>query len=250
MADRRIVDLPRAGALTGEEIIPVDVTDPTTQAVTTESITVNQIKELIGEQGSFPIGTCMWDLTNGDLKPGWALCDGSAFDTARYAELALLFPGGTLPDVRGRYLSSVGLASFEPGDTEEAQLPAHTHTYSGTVEEDPHDHEVTTSAGSVNLTGAVYFAGGVIESATGIFSVDQNSEDSVFFANDTDVYNFKGYSQINCNLTAAVTPALSIARHGGSQKSITGTTGPAGSGTELRPNTIYGRLIIYMGVRE
>ena len=250
MADRRIIDLPRSQAISGEEVIPVDITDPTTQQVTTESITVNQIKELIGQEGSFPIGTCMWDLTNGNLKPGWALCDGSAFDTVRYAELATLFPGGNLPDVRGRYIVSAGLSGYAPGELEEAKMPAHTHTYSGTVTEEPHDHAVTTSAASVSLSGAVNFRAGVLDSADGIFSVDPDSEVNAWFAQNYTNSSWMGFSKMNCQLTATVTPALSIASHGGSQKSITGTTGPAGSGTELRPNTIYGRLIIYMGVRE
>ncbi|CDH23882.1 phage tail protein [Xenorhabdus bovienii] len=35
---------------------------------------------------------------------GWLICNGNSFDKARYPKLALAYPSGTLPDLRGEFI--------------------------------------------------------------------------------------------------------------------------------------------------
>lgn len=49
-----------------------------------------------------PVGTIvMWASTT--MPPGWLELNGQAIDAAAYPELAALFPGGNLPDLRGGF---------------------------------------------------------------------------------------------------------------------------------------------------
>lgn len=57
--------------------------------------------------GQFAPGMVGW--TSGDTAPpGWLIADGTAFDTARYAALAVIHPGGILPDLRDRFPIGAG----------------------------------------------------------------------------------------------------------------------------------------------
>lgn len=54
-----------------------------------------------------PVGTVVMWLAAA-APPGWMFCHGQTFSQAAYPELALVFPGLTLPDLRGAYLRGAG----------------------------------------------------------------------------------------------------------------------------------------------
>jgi hypothetical protein len=66
-----------------------------------------------------PIGTiACWVAAT--LPTGWLRCDGAAINRTTYPELALLFPGGNLPDFRGAFLRGAGQAADGTGDAARA----------------------------------------------------------------------------------------------------------------------------------
>ncbi|WP_192456665.1 phage tail protein [Musicola keenii] len=56
---------------------------------------VDSLKALIGIPQPWPLA---------DAPEGWLKCNGQAFDTATYPELAKCYPSGTLPDLRGEFI--------------------------------------------------------------------------------------------------------------------------------------------------
>ncbi|MDC9606110.1 phage tail protein [Xenorhabdus griffiniae] len=52
---------------------------------------------------NIPVGSPIpWPL---DTPPeGYVICDGNTFNTQRYPRLALIYPSGTLPDLRGEFI--------------------------------------------------------------------------------------------------------------------------------------------------
>ncbi|STO57635.1 phage tail protein [Grimontia hollisae] len=74
---------------------------------------------------ALPIGSPLPWMT--DIAPeGWAIMKGQAFDTDLYPETAAIYPGGILPDMRGR-----GLIGKEDGESvgsfAEGQVKEHGH---------------------------------------------------------------------------------------------------------------------------
>ncbi|QIZ50951.1 phage tail protein [Dickeya zeae] len=63
---------------------------PATQPTTTDGL-----KDLVGIPQPWPLA---------DAPEGWLKCNGQAFDTAKYPQLAKLYPAGTLPDLRGEFI--------------------------------------------------------------------------------------------------------------------------------------------------
>ncbi|WP_330993636.1 phage tail protein [Pluralibacter gergoviae] len=57
----------------------------------------------LGEGSTLPIGVPVpWPTAT--PPSGWLMCDGSAFDKAKYPKLALAYPLGKLPDLRGEFI--------------------------------------------------------------------------------------------------------------------------------------------------
>ncbi|MBC8953463.1 phage tail protein [Xenorhabdus sp. PB62.4] len=55
---------------------------------------------------------------------GWVICNGEAFDKARYPQLALAYPSGVLPDLRGEFIR--GLDTEGTIDPERTLLSSQT----------------------------------------------------------------------------------------------------------------------------
>ncbi|ELZ9926887.1 phage tail protein [Cronobacter malonaticus] len=57
----------------------------------------------LGDGSALPVGVPVpWPL---DIPPeGWLKYNGATFDKARYPKLALIYPGGVLPDLRGEFI--------------------------------------------------------------------------------------------------------------------------------------------------
>ncbi|EOV9017204.1 phage tail protein [Cronobacter muytjensii] len=57
----------------------------------------------LGEGSALPVGVPVpWPLPN--APEGWLKYNGAPFDKARYPKLALIYPGGVLPDLRGEFI--------------------------------------------------------------------------------------------------------------------------------------------------
>ncbi|EOL9020154.1 phage tail protein [Cronobacter dublinensis] len=57
----------------------------------------------LGDGSALPVGVPVpWPLPN--APEGWLKYNGAPFDKARYPKLALIYPGGVLPDMRGEFL--------------------------------------------------------------------------------------------------------------------------------------------------
>ncbi|CDH31773.1 tail fiber protein [Xenorhabdus bovienii] len=62
----------------------------------------NAINSHIGDF-SLPVGVPVpWPTEN--PPEGWLICNGDSFDTAKYLKLALAYPSGVLPDLRGEFI--------------------------------------------------------------------------------------------------------------------------------------------------
>ncbi|WP_283603379.1 tail fiber protein [Serratia proteamaculans] len=65
---------------------------------------------------------------------GWLICNGSTFDKVKYPRLALAYPTGLLPDLRGEFIRGWdGGRSVDPGrvvlSSQSDEFKAHTHDY-------------------------------------------------------------------------------------------------------------------------
>ncbi|MBD2813659.1 tail fiber protein [Xenorhabdus sp. Flor] len=62
----------------------------------------NAINSHIGDSG-LPVGVPVpWPT---EIPPeGWLICNGDSFDKAKYPKLALAYPSGRLPDLRGEFI--------------------------------------------------------------------------------------------------------------------------------------------------
>jgi len=89
-----------------------------------------------GPMTTVPVGTILAIYTSASTPPegGWRLCDGREFDPNAYPDIAGLFPGNRLPDLRGKTI--VGASANHPqGDDFGAgeitlsleQMPSHQH---------------------------------------------------------------------------------------------------------------------------
>ncbi|MEQ1977597.1 phage tail protein [Xenorhabdus sp. SGI240] len=66
---------------------------------------------------ALPIGVPVpWPTEN--PPEGWLICNGESFDTARYPKLALAYPSGVLPDLRGEFIRGLDTGgAIDPGRT-------------------------------------------------------------------------------------------------------------------------------------
>jgi microcystin-dependent protein len=146
-----------------------------------------------------PIGSIlMWPT--GTAPTGWLICNGSTFNATTYPELNALLGGNTLPDLRDRVpvgvsgtkaeLSTGGAASVTLSS---ANLPSHSHTFSGTSSSaGGHSHSLNSLMKTNNAAGSGASDNGgnstVQGTTTGRFSGGQDgSTDSV--ANHTHTYS-------------------------------------------------------------
>ncbi|MEX0447787.1 tail fiber protein [Xenorhabdus sp. SGI246] len=59
--------------------------------------------EPIMEELALPVGVpVLWPTEN--PPEGWLICNSDSFDTGRYPKLALAYPSGKLPDLRGEFI--------------------------------------------------------------------------------------------------------------------------------------------------
>ncbi|OJS07278.1 phage tail-collar fiber domain-containing protein [Escherichia coli] len=81
---------------------------------------------------------------------GWLKCNGATFDKAKYPKLAVAYPSGSLPDLRGEFLR--GWDDGRGVDTGRALLSLQAHSLQ------IHNHFLPTGAGTVAAPNAVYGA--------------------------------------------------------------------------------------------
>ncbi len=72
---------------------------------------------------------------------GWLKCNGATFDKAKYPKLAVAYPSGSLPDLRGEFLR--GWDDGRGVDTGRALLSLQAHSLQ------IHNHFLPTGAGTV-----------------------------------------------------------------------------------------------------
>ncbi|MGM3175047.1 phage tail protein [Dickeya lacustris] len=65
------------------------------QATPTPATPTDGLKDLIGIPQPWPLA---------EAPEGWLKCNGQTFDTAKYLQLAKLYPAGNLPDLRGEFI--------------------------------------------------------------------------------------------------------------------------------------------------
>lgn len=148
-----------------------------------------------GVQPKYVVGDIMQLYGTTAPSDKWLKCDGSAFDTTRYADLYTMLGSGNTPDLTGKVLKGIGsngnLSTHDPitlgatlsaniGDhTHSIYSPGHVHSYS-----DRHTHSWDdVASGVVNGVGKL--------------SMTQGSTDEIFFpyANSVSQGAFFGTSQ-------------------------------------------------------
>ncbi|MDC9614505.1 phage tail protein [Xenorhabdus khoisanae] len=109
----------------------------------------NNLANIANENANLalPIGVPVpWPTEN--PPEGWLICNGESFDTARYPKLALAYPSGVLPDLRGEFIR---------GWDDGRGVDAGRHLLSNQVADiAPHSHRVhrmwsSSTAGAENL---------------------------------------------------------------------------------------------------
>ncbi|WP_323866175.1 phage tail protein [Xenorhabdus cabanillasii] len=95
----------------------------------------------LAEGSALPVGVPVpWPTEN--PPEGWLVCNGDSFDTARYPKLALAYPSGRLPDLRGEFIRGwsnrrdnvdVGRKLLDP---QESAFQDHFHTLPTTTGDD------------------------------------------------------------------------------------------------------------------
>ena len=155
------------------------------------------------QQNGVPVGgIIMWSGTIANIPQGYALCNGS---------------NGT-PDLRDKFIIGAG-STYAPAATGgsatvtllEANLPAHTHAFTGTAATGgSHNHTVTDVGHTHSLT-AGYYPGGNAGAGN----------------------NGNGWGCSNSNLTTGSNSSsgITLAAHAGHTHDITGTNANTGSGT-------------------
>lgn len=175
----------------------------TTQVATTAFVMANGV----------PVGgIVMWSGTVATIPANWALCDGT---------------DGT-PDLRNKFIIGAG-STYNPAATGgaatvtllEANLPAHTHTFTGTAALDgSHSHTATDSGHSHSYLKSVS-TGGI---AGGTGALDGNSSDS----------------------TGSGSANITVSTHTGHTHNVTGTNSSVGSGTAVNILPPYFALAFIM----
>ena len=207
---------------------------------------IDEINTLVNEvKGArIPVGAVVSFPSKGNY-PGYLYLDGSAFDKAVYKQLAVIYPAGVLPDLRGTSLTGVddGKGRFTDKTAKtflSSQNLSHTHTGSAT-QGGAHGHTGSAAAGgshghSVSDPGhshGIYKAGGSYnlgDSAT----ITSNS------SNRTAVTGVNASAVTGISIAAGGehTHTVTIAEGGAHTHAVTVA---ASGGTESRPfsYTVY-----------
>ncbi|EKK8374626.1 tail fiber protein, partial [Salmonella enterica] len=76
---------------------------------------------------NIPVGVALsWPT---DTPPaGWVIMQGQAFDTSRYPKLAIAYPDGVIPDMRGWMIKGKPASGRAVLSPEEDGIKSHTHT--------------------------------------------------------------------------------------------------------------------------
>ncbi|ECG3826044.1 phage tail protein [Salmonella enterica subsp. enterica serovar Give] len=76
---------------------------------------------------NIPVGVALsWPT---DTPPaGWVIMQGQAFDTSRYPKLAIAYPNGVIPDMRGWMIKGKPASGRAVLSPEEDGIKSHTHT--------------------------------------------------------------------------------------------------------------------------
>lgn len=151
------------------------------------------------QQNSVPIGgIIMWSGSTSTIPTGWALCNGS---------------NGT-PDLRNKFIIGAG-STYSPSNTGgaatvtllEANLPSHTHAWTGTTATGGDHNHVITDPGHTHGTERFGTpAKGADGGANWSYSTGE---------------------------TATQTTGISLAGHAGHTHTVTGTNASTGSGTAV-----------------
>jgi microcystin-dependent protein len=144
--------------------------------------------------GRVPVGAVtMWAGSSLALPAGWLLCDGSSLSRTAYASLYAVIgttygtPSSTtfaLPSMDNRVPLAAGTrARGATGGSEtvtltDAQMPSHTHTFTGAAHnhtQDPHTHSVPVSGSVTQASGTGSTAGDNVAGTTGSTTATNNS---------------------------------------------------------------------------
>ncbi|WP_460601914.1 tail fiber protein [Escherichia coli] len=103
----------------------------------------------LGEGSALPVGVPIpWPSAT--PPTGWLKCNGATFDKAAYPKLAIAYPSGVLPDLRGEFLR--GWDDGRGVDNSRALLSLQGHLLQ------IHNHFLPTGAGTVSAPNTVYGA--------------------------------------------------------------------------------------------
>lgn len=164
-------------------------------------------------------GIILWSGAIAAIPSGWLLCDG----------------GSGTPDLRDRFVVGAGLG-YAVGDTggsvtvvlETANLPVHSHTFSGsTVSAGAHVHTITDAGHSHNTTA--WFTAASPGSGGGADASQRLS----------------GQGTVGTN---SVSTGISINSAGAHTHTITGTVGDTGSATAVENRPPYYALAYIMKI--
>lgn len=165
----------------------------TTQVATTAFVQANGV----------PIGgILMWSGLVANIPAGYALCNGS---------------NGT-PDLRGKFIIGAG-GSYAPADTGgtatktilEANLPSHTHAFTGTVATGgSHNHNIADAEHTHTVANTISNGGGGYGTVSG-----------------------GNWGFTNTTTTSSSSSGITLAAHAGHTHDVSGTNANTGSGTAL-----------------
>lgn len=187
-----------------------------TASIADDAVTLAKLAAAV-EAFLVPVGT-ITAYAGTSAPTGWLMCDGTAVSAGTYPTLHGLV-GGNTPDLRGRFPlgDNATLTLLGTGGSTtiaEANLPAHTHSFSA-----------TTGAMSANatLTHSITDPG---------HSHTVNSSLQIFTLQDGTTDGAQQFDTSSTETTDSAVTGISIANHDVSHThSVSGTSGSTGSGT-------------------
>ncbi|MCW6546994.1 phage tail protein [Yersinia ruckeri] len=161
------------------------------QEYTTYLYGLKYVRGLIGNwNGNGPWGT--WELMGDNIAPvgipmpwpaatpprGWLKCNGSAFDKTRYPQLAVVYPSGSLPDLRSEFIR--GLDDGRGIDSGRGLLSNQDS------ENKQHNHGVESEgilhySGNTGISGFWLSRGGVFNKASGTSGGNESRPRNIAF---------------------------------------------------------------------
>lgn len=146
-----------------------------------------------GVQPKYVVGDIMQLYGTTAPSDKWLKCDGSAFDTTRYADLYNLLGSGNTPDLNGHVLKGIGnngnLSTHDP-ITLGAKLSANIGDHIHTIYSPGHVHSYSdrhTHTWDNNASGVV--------NGVGKLSMIQGAADKIYWPYDGNDHGFLGTSQ-------------------------------------------------------